>query len=202
MSVAVRPVPPLRRRGLGGANFSDRVFRWGTLLFALAVVLIVLALAAVVLRSSLPALAAFGARFLVTRVWNPVQDEFGALPFIYGTVVTSIVALLLAAGFVMALEVRSVLAGPDSAPGAEPSKPKHEWSDVEGHGIDAAGWWLGTTVDQALELLEAEGAGRAAALAPDRAGRVARAVRQGPSRRHRALFHGDAGRAGEAPPHR
>ncbi len=96
MSVATRPVPPLRRRGMGGANLSDRVFRWGTLLFALAVVLIVLAIAAVLARDSVPALHAFGAHFLATRVWDPVQGEFGALPFIYGTLVSSALALLIA----------------------------------------------------------------------------------------------------------
>jgi phosphate transport system permease protein len=96
VSVATRPAPPLRRRGLGGAGFSDRVFRWSTLLFAAAVVVIVLALAAVLLRDSLPALIAFGARFLVTRVWNPVAQEFGALPFVYGTIVSSALALLIA----------------------------------------------------------------------------------------------------------
>jgi phosphate transport system permease protein len=38
----------------------------------------------------------FGLAFFVTRVWDPVFEQFGALPFIYGTVVTSVVALLLA----------------------------------------------------------------------------------------------------------
>jgi phosphate transport system permease protein len=38
----------------------------------------------------------FGWRFLVTSTWDPVAEEFGALPFIYGTVVTSILALLIA----------------------------------------------------------------------------------------------------------
>jgi phosphate transport system permease protein len=38
----------------------------------------------------------FGLHFFVTEVWDPIADEFGALPFIYGTVVTSFVALLLA----------------------------------------------------------------------------------------------------------
>lgn len=40
--------------------------------------------------------AKFGWRFLVTSVWDPVAGEFGALPFIYGTVVTSILALIIA----------------------------------------------------------------------------------------------------------
>jgi phosphate transport system permease protein len=96
VSVSARPIPPLRRRGIGGAGFSDRVFRWTTLLFALAVAVIVVALAAVLFGDSVPALTAFGARFLVTRVWDPVRHEFGALPFVYGTIVSSALALLIA----------------------------------------------------------------------------------------------------------
>ena len=38
----------------------------------------------------------FGLHFFVTDVWDPVMDEYGALPFIYGTLVTSGVALLIA----------------------------------------------------------------------------------------------------------
>ncbi len=95
MSVTSRSMPPLRRPGRRGANAGDRVFWWGTALFALVVVLIVLALAAVLLRDALPALIAFRAGFLISRVWNPVQDEFGALPFIYGTIVSSAYGLAL-----------------------------------------------------------------------------------------------------------
>jgi len=45
--------------------------------------------------NSLLARQAFGFHFLITRVWDPVAGQFGALPFIYGTVVTSILALLI-----------------------------------------------------------------------------------------------------------
>jgi phosphate transport system permease protein len=47
-------------------------------------------------KGSWPAIVAFGARFLWSTQWNPVTNAFGALPFIYGTVVSSIVAILLA----------------------------------------------------------------------------------------------------------
>jgi len=43
-----------------------------------------------------PAMRTFGAGFLVTSTWDPVQEEFGALPFIYGTLVSSLLALLIA----------------------------------------------------------------------------------------------------------
>jgi len=47
------------------------------------------------LAAALPALAAFGPAFFVTSVWNPVTDRFGALAPIYGTVVTSAIAMLI-----------------------------------------------------------------------------------------------------------
>ena len=51
---------------------------------------------AVLLRESLPALRKFGAAFLVTGTWDPVLEKFGALPFIYGTLVSSFLAILIA----------------------------------------------------------------------------------------------------------
>ena len=69
--------------------------RGATLLF----VLIVIGLFVELLRGSWPSLTAFGLKFLVTSQWNPVTNQFGALPLIYGTVVSSGIAILLA-GFV------------------------------------------------------------------------------------------------------
>ncbi len=50
-------------------------------------------------KGSWPAIVAFGPRFLWSSQWNPVTNAFGALPFIYGTVVSSLIAIVLA-GFV------------------------------------------------------------------------------------------------------
>jgi len=58
---------------------------------------------------------------------------------------------MLALGFLAALGVRSLVTGTASASPAAPN-PGHEWSQVEGHGIDGSTYWLGTTADQALEL--------------------------------------------------
>jgi hypothetical protein len=58
---------------------------------------------------------------------------------------------MLALGFLAALGVRSLVAGTASASPAAPN-PGHEWSQVEGHGVDPDGRWLGTTTDQPLEL--------------------------------------------------
>jgi hypothetical protein len=55
-------------------------------------------------------------------------------------------------GFFVALAVRSVVAGPSASP--DPPNPGHAWSGIEGHGVDGVtgDYWLGTTVDQALDL--------------------------------------------------
>src|SRR6185312_15986044 len=47
-------------------------------------------------HASGPSFAKFGARFVIGRDWDPVHDQFGALPFIYGTIVSSLLALLFA----------------------------------------------------------------------------------------------------------
>jgi phosphate transport system permease protein len=51
---------------------------------------------AVLFQQAWPSVTRFGAGFLVTTDWNPVTDNFGALPFIFGTVVTSAIALVIA----------------------------------------------------------------------------------------------------------
>ncbi|MHB9025027.1 MAG: phosphate ABC transporter permease subunit PstC [Armatimonadota bacterium] len=86
----------LKRRGIFGANFVDRVFRWGTLCFAIAVPLLILLLIVVLTEESLQSMATFGWRFLTTTVWDAVFDRFGIVFAIFGTIVSSLIALLLA----------------------------------------------------------------------------------------------------------
>ena len=75
---------------------GDEIARLITLLFAASVVLIALAIVYQLWADSALSRHRFGLRFLVTSVWDPVFEQFGALPFIYGTLLTSAVALLLA----------------------------------------------------------------------------------------------------------
>ena len=77
--------------------------RWGDSLFrlllrgaALALVLVVLAILAILIWKAMPSIHAFGWRFLVTHTWDPVAEQFGAFPLIYGTILSSLLALLLA----------------------------------------------------------------------------------------------------------
>ncbi|UCH35201.1 MAG: phosphate ABC transporter permease subunit PstC [Armatimonadota bacterium] len=86
----------LQRRGVFGANVGDRAFRWCLLIFAATVLGLIVVLAYELSRASLPAIRQFGWRFIVSSTWDPVHRVFGALPFIYGTLVSSLLALLIA----------------------------------------------------------------------------------------------------------
>jgi len=74
---------------------GDEFARLVTLVFAATVVLITAALVWELWINSVLPRQKFGLHFFVTQTWDPIMDEFGALPFIYGTVVTSVVALLI-----------------------------------------------------------------------------------------------------------
>jgi phosphate transport system permease protein len=75
---------------------SDRGFRVGTGLFAALVLLIVAGIAYELTKQSTLSIAKFGLKFWTTRIWDPVSGDFGALPFIWGTLYSSILALLIA----------------------------------------------------------------------------------------------------------
>jgi phosphate transport system permease protein len=75
---------------------GDEIARLITFLFAASVVLITLLLVLELWRESALPRHKFGVSFFRTSVWDPVFDQFGALPFIFGTIVTSVLALLIA----------------------------------------------------------------------------------------------------------
>jgi len=79
-----------------GRNPKDLAFEKASAFFAFVVLFLTVLLFAVLLRESLPALRKFGASFVVSGTWDPVADRYGALPFIYGTLVSSLLALLIA----------------------------------------------------------------------------------------------------------
>ncbi len=90
-------VAPLSQKPSGFRSiFADGVFRSLVTACAVCVVAIVGLIVFELISASGPALHKFGFKFLVESVWNPVTDEFGAMPVIYGTIVSSILALLLA----------------------------------------------------------------------------------------------------------
>jgi phosphate transport system permease protein len=75
---------------------GDEIARLVTCLFAASVVLIVVLLVFELWTGSALPRHKFGLSFFLTKVWDPIAEEFGALPFIYGTLVTAGVALLIA----------------------------------------------------------------------------------------------------------
>jgi phosphate transport system permease protein len=79
------------RRG----SFGDASFHALTVLFAVLVLLILSGVIAALVAGALPALEQFGPGFLIAAVWNPVTEKFGALAPIYGTLVTSAIAMLI-----------------------------------------------------------------------------------------------------------
>jgi phosphate transport system permease protein len=74
---------------------GDEVAWLITLLFALSVLAITALLIWELWIGSEPSRAKSGFSFLASKFWNPVTDEFGAYPFVYGTIVTSVLALLI-----------------------------------------------------------------------------------------------------------
>ncbi len=87
-TAAARPAPEAVRPPDG--------FRRVTTAISLAAPLVLVSIVVIIGGLALPAIRHFGPGFLVLRDWNPVKDLFGALPFIYGTLVTSFIALALA----------------------------------------------------------------------------------------------------------
>jgi phosphate transport system permease protein len=77
-------------------DWSDRLFRGTTRFFAYSVLVIVFAILASLVVGAWPALHKFGFGFLGSKQWNPVTEEFGAAVAIFGTLVTSAIALVIA----------------------------------------------------------------------------------------------------------
>jgi phosphate transport system permease protein len=73
----------------------DRLFRHATRGFAFLVLALLVGIIVSLVLGSLPALQAFGLRFLVNSHWNPVTEDFGALVPMVGTLVTSFIALVI-----------------------------------------------------------------------------------------------------------
>jgi phosphate transport system permease protein len=84
-----------RARVLRGFLFGDRIFHGLTLASAVTVLVILAGVILALVLGSLPVWRTFGLEFLVTEKWNPVTEKFGALAPIYGTLVTSIIAMLI-----------------------------------------------------------------------------------------------------------
>src|SRR5437868_5189183 len=90
---AAPSVPLAERRSQ--SRLGDLLFKYIVMIAAIAVVVLVALLAVELFQGSSSALTTFGLSFFVTTTWDPVHSIFGALPFIYGTLVTSAIALVI-----------------------------------------------------------------------------------------------------------
>jgi len=89
---------------------ADPALSLVVLICALAVLVLVVAIGTAMAIAARPALARFGFGFLTSQVWDPVNDHFGALPFIYGTIVTSALAVIVGAPIALVAVQRQLLA--------------------------------------------------------------------------------------------
>jgi phosphate transport system permease protein len=84
---------------------DDRLFRLGTGFFALIVVLLVAGIAFELYRTSTLSIQKFGWNFWRTKVWDPVAGDFGALPFLWGTLYSSLLALLISTPIALGIAI-------------------------------------------------------------------------------------------------
>ena len=85
-----------RAKVLDRLRFGDAAFQQVTRGAAIVVLLLLSGVIISLIEGSIPALRAFGFGFLFSERWNPVTEVFGALPAVYGTVITSFIAMLIA----------------------------------------------------------------------------------------------------------
>jgi phosphate transport system permease protein len=85
-----------RLKVLDRLRFGDAMFRNLTRAAAIGVLLLLSGVIVSLVQGSIPAIQAFGFGFLTSSRWNPVTENFGALPAIYGTILTSFIAMLIA----------------------------------------------------------------------------------------------------------
>jgi len=92
-ATATSPRPAGALPGRGQA--ADRIFAAVTRISAILVLLVVIAVVVTLIIGAWPAIQKFGFGFLITGEWNPVTEKLGALVPIYGTLVTSLIAMLI-----------------------------------------------------------------------------------------------------------
>ena len=76
-------------------TLGDKIFKTVMLVFAATILIIVAGMIYMMVANSLPTITRFGLGFLTGSEWKPADSIFGALPFIYGTIVSSLIALII-----------------------------------------------------------------------------------------------------------
>jgi len=88
-----------------GRDRSDHIYRRVLTAFALALPLLILIILGVLFVNAWPAIKRFGPSFVVTSTWDPVAEVYGAAPMIFGTLASSLVALLIAVPLALSVAI-------------------------------------------------------------------------------------------------
>src|SRR5262249_39410298 len=115
MSVATETDRSVNLTSAARGAWSDRAFKWLTMLMALSVFVLITLVGYELAHGSGLAFRKFGWGFLTSSEWNPVAEQFGALPFIFGTLVSSAIALVIAVPLSIATAVFLVEIAPSWA---------------------------------------------------------------------------------------
>ena len=93
------------RKKLNKFVFFDSFFKNFLGLSVILFVILLISIFLTLLIQSIPSIQAFGINFYTKSVWNPVENEFGSLPFLVGTILTSFIALLITIPFSLAVSL-------------------------------------------------------------------------------------------------
>jgi phosphate transport system permease protein len=99
--------------GSSEVNLGDRIFRATTALFAVGALITLGAIALTLLKAAFPAIQKFGLGFIGAKNWDPVHEDFGALPMIFGTVVSAVLALAIATPIALGVSIFLAEMAPD-----------------------------------------------------------------------------------------
>jgi len=128
----------LLAQDLQNTHRSESAFRGVLYVTALCVVVLIGAIFLSLLIYSFPSLKKIGFEFLFGTTWNPVSSQFGALPFLTGTIITSFLALLISTPFSLSI---SILLGEYFTEGAAPSFLKSAIEILAGIPSVIYGFW-------------------------------------------------------------
>jgi phosphate transport system permease protein len=105
MAIETDELHPIGRSPRRGELRADGVFQWGTRIVAGLNVLVVFLIVGLIVRQALPAIHATGAKFMVSKTWDAGKGQFGILPEIFGTMVSSLIGVVLATIFGVAIAI-------------------------------------------------------------------------------------------------
>jgi phosphate transport system permease protein len=97
--------PPAGALRLGGKSLGDLIYRGLITAFAVSIPVLLAFITIEIVAAAWPALRQFGFGFLTSSTWDAVRGQFGAAPMIYGTIVSSLLALILAAPLALGVAI-------------------------------------------------------------------------------------------------